>query len=261
MSKALASDRTDPAKAAAILGLRENLAQFTLLVVVNAFVSAMVGMERSILPAIAEKEFHLAARAAILSFIVVFGVTKALTNYLAGRLSDAFGRKIALVVGWLIAAPVPFLLMWAPSWRWVLLANVFMGVSQGLTWSTTVIIAARQKPVVGQPGRARQQPERRDGVGHLSALLRRGRTAPRADRVACRDLPRGVGNGAALHRRALRPHRPQMAHRGQHVDPGGRHPRGARRPWASTDSGGIWAMPSEHCWPVLQQTSLGSRPP
>ena len=122
------------------LGLRENLAQFSLLVVVNAFVGAMVGMERSILPAIAEQEFHLAARAAVLSFIVVFGVTKALTNYGAGRLSDRFGRKHVLVAGWLVAAPVPFLLMWAPSWSWVLLANVFLVVSQGLTWSTTVIM-------------------------------------------------------------------------------------------------------------------------
>jgi MFS family permease len=122
------------------LGLRANLAQFSLLVVVNAFVGAMVGMERSILPAIAEHDFHLAARAAVLSFIVVFGVTKALTNYLAGRLSDRFGRKHVLIAGWLIAAPVPFLLMWAPSWNWVLFANVLLGVSQGLTWSTTVIM-------------------------------------------------------------------------------------------------------------------------
>jgi MFS family permease len=90
------------------LGLRENLAQFSLLVLVNAFVGAMVGMERSILPAIAEQEFHLAARTAILSFIVVFGATKALTNYFAGRWSDRFGRKLILVAGWLIAAPVPF---------------------------------------------------------------------------------------------------------------------------------------------------------
>lgn len=122
------------------LGLRENLAQFVLLVVVNAFVGAMVGMERSILPAIAEQQLHLAARAAVLSFIVVFGVSKALTNYLAGRLSDRFGRKHVLVAGWLVAAPVPFLLMWAPTWSWVLFANVLLGVSQGLTWSTTVIM-------------------------------------------------------------------------------------------------------------------------
>jgi MFS family permease len=122
------------------LGLRENLGQFSLLVVVNAFVGAMVGMERTILPAIAEADFHLAAKSAVLSFIVVFGVTKALTNYLAGRLSDRFGRKHVLVGGWLVAAPVPFLLMWAPSWSWILAANALLGVSQGLTWSTTVIM-------------------------------------------------------------------------------------------------------------------------
>jgi MFS family permease len=122
------------------LGIRENLGQFSLLVFVNAFVGAMVGMERTILPPIAEQDFHLAAKTAVLSFIVVFGVTKALTNYLAGRLSDRFGRKHVLVGGWLLAAPVPFLLMWAPSWSWVLCANALLGVSQGLTWSMTVIM-------------------------------------------------------------------------------------------------------------------------
>jgi len=122
------------------LGLRENLAQFSLLVVVNAFVGAMVGLERTILPAIAEQEFHIAARAAILSFIVVFGVTKALTNYGAGRLADRFGRKHILVAGWLVATPVPFVFMWGPSWSWIVAANVLLGVSQGLTWSTTVIM-------------------------------------------------------------------------------------------------------------------------
>jgi MFS family permease len=122
------------------LGLKENLAQFSLLILVNAFVGAMVGMERTILPALAEEEFHLAARSAILSFIVVFGVTKALTNYFAGRFSDRFGRKTVLVAGWLVAAPVPFLLIWAPTWSWVLVANVFLGVSQGMTWSATVIM-------------------------------------------------------------------------------------------------------------------------
>jgi MFS family permease len=122
------------------LGIRRNLGQFSLLVVINAFVGAMIGMERSILPALAEQEFQLAARSAVLSFIVVFGITKAITNYLAGRLSDRFGRKHVLVAGWLVAAPVPFLLMSAPTWSWVLVANAFLGVSQGLTWSTTVIM-------------------------------------------------------------------------------------------------------------------------
>jgi MFS family permease len=122
------------------LGLRANLAQFSLLVLVNAFVGAMAGLERTILPAIAEQEFHLAARAAVLSFIVVFGIAKALTNYAAGRLSDSLGRKAVLVSGWVVALPVPFLLMWAPNWNWILIANVLLGVSQGLTWSTTVIM-------------------------------------------------------------------------------------------------------------------------
>ncbi len=122
------------------LGLRENAAQFSLLLLVNAFVGAMVGMERSILPPMAEAEFGLRARAAVLSFIVVFGVSKAGTNYLAGRLSDRFSRKQVLVAGWFVAVPVPFMLMWAPSWSWVLAANALLGLSQGLSWSMTVIM-------------------------------------------------------------------------------------------------------------------------
>ncbi len=122
------------------LGLKENFFQFSLLVLVNAFVGAMIGLERSILPSIAEQEFHLAARSAILSFIFVFGVSKAVMNYFAGRLSDSHGRKKILIGGWLFAIPVPFLLMWSPSWAWILFANALLGISQGLTWSTTVIM-------------------------------------------------------------------------------------------------------------------------
>lgn len=122
------------------LGLRENAAQFSLLMVVNCFVGSMVGMERSILPAVAEHEFALKARTAVLAFIAVFGLTKACTNYFAGRLSDHFGRKHVLVAGWVVAMPVPFLLMWAPTWNWVLFANALLGVSQGLSWSATVIM-------------------------------------------------------------------------------------------------------------------------
>ena len=128
------------ASAAPQLGLKANLPQFSLLVLVNAFVGGMVGIERSILPALAETEFGLAERTAILSFIAVFGITKAISNYLAGRLGDRWGRKPVLVAGWILAAPVPFLLMWAPSWGWVIVANIFLGVSQGLTWSTAVIM-------------------------------------------------------------------------------------------------------------------------
>lgn len=120
--------------------LRQNAAQFALLVLINAFVGGMVGLERSILPALAEDEFGLAARSAILSFIVVFGLTKAAANYVAGRLSDRVGRRGVLIAGWLVALPVPWLLAWAPSWGWVVATNALLGISQGLTWSTTVIM-------------------------------------------------------------------------------------------------------------------------
>ena len=122
------------------LGLRANAVQFTLLVIVNAFVGAMIGMERSILPAIGEQEFDLSGNSAITSFIVVFGLSKALANYVAGNLSDRFGRRKVLLLGWYFAIPVPFLLIWAPSWNWILLTNLLLGISQGLCWSTTVVM-------------------------------------------------------------------------------------------------------------------------
>jgi MFS family permease len=122
------------------LGLKENAFQFGLLVIVNAFVGAMIGLERTLLPEIAEKDFGMVAKTAILSFIVVFGLSKAITNYFAGRFSDHYGRKIVLIIGWIIAIPVPFLLIKAPSWDWIIIANIFLGISQGLTWSTTVIM-------------------------------------------------------------------------------------------------------------------------
>ncbi|MHA8059844.1 MFS transporter [Aquirufa beregesia] len=122
------------------LGLRENWKQFGLLVVINGFVGGMVGLERSILPQIAEKEFALAAKTAILSFIIVFGIVKAFSNYFAGSLANRFGRKNLLVFGWIMAIPIPFLLMFAPNWNWVILANVFLGINQGLAWSSTVVM-------------------------------------------------------------------------------------------------------------------------
>ena len=122
------------------LGLKENWKQFTLLVIINAFVGGMVGLERSILPRIADVEFHIAAKTAILSFIIVFGIVKAITNYYTGALSDKFGRKNLLVTGWIIGIPIPFILMFAPSWNWIIAANVLLGINQGLTWSSTVVM-------------------------------------------------------------------------------------------------------------------------
>ena len=122
------------------LGLKENCQQFSLLVLVNVFVGGMVGLERSILPQLAEQEFQLAAKTAILSFIVVFGITKALTNYFTGTLANRWGRKNILILGWIFALPVPLLLMYAPNWSWVILANVFLGINQGLAWSSTVVM-------------------------------------------------------------------------------------------------------------------------
>jgi MFS family permease len=122
------------------LGLRANWRQFWLLVLVNAFVGAMVGLERTVLPLIGEREFGLASATAVLSFIATFGVVKALANVVAGTLGDHFGRKRVLVAGWLLGAPVPFLIMWAPTWSWIVAANVLLGASQGLAWSMTVVM-------------------------------------------------------------------------------------------------------------------------
>lgn len=122
------------------LGLRENWRQFTLLVIINGFVGGMVGLERSILPEIAEKDFAIAAKTAILSFIIVFGIVKAITNYYAGALANRFGRKRLLVAGWIIGIPIPFMLMLAPSWDWIIAANILLGVNQGLAWSSTVVM-------------------------------------------------------------------------------------------------------------------------
>ena len=130
-----------PARSGGVrLGLRANLAQFSLLVGVNALVGGMIGQERSLLSLLATEVFGLAAVSAALTYIVAFGLTKAATNFLAGTLADRYGRKPVLVAGWLVGLPVPLLIIWAPSWGWVVIANVLLGVNQGLCWSTTVIM-------------------------------------------------------------------------------------------------------------------------
>ena len=122
------------------LGLGNNWKQFLLLVIVNVFVGGMVGLERTILPQLAEDIYDLEAKTVILSFIVIFGVSKAITNYFTGALADRLGRKNLLILGWIIALPIPFILIYAPSWSWIVFANLLLGINQGLTWSSTVVM-------------------------------------------------------------------------------------------------------------------------
>ena len=122
------------------LGLRANWPQFSLLVLINAFVGGMVGLERTVVPLIGSEEFRIASTTLVVSFIVSFGVIKALANLVSGHLADVWGRKRVLVIGWLFGLPVPFIIMWAPSWEWVVAANVLLGINQGFAWSMTVIM-------------------------------------------------------------------------------------------------------------------------
>lgn len=122
------------------LGLKENWKQFLILVIVNAFVGAMVGLERTVIPLLAEEEFGLVSNSAVLSFLISFGLVKALANMFAGRLSDLWGRKKILIIGWLFGLPIPFLIIFAPTWGWIVFANVLLGINQGLCWSTTVVM-------------------------------------------------------------------------------------------------------------------------
>ena len=122
------------------LGLKENWQQFTLLVLINAFVGGMIGLERNIIPQLAEMEFGLASKTAIFSFIIAFGITKAIMNYFTGKLANSIGRKKLMIIGWLFAVPIPFILIFATNWNWIIFANVLLGLNQGLTWSMAVIM-------------------------------------------------------------------------------------------------------------------------
>jgi MFS family permease len=171
------------------LGLRENLNQFTLLILVNAFVGGMIGLERSILPKIAEAEFHIAAKTAVLSFIIVFGIVKAITNYFTGSLANKVGRKNLLTIGWLFGLPVPFILMFADHWNWIIFANVLLGINQGLAWSSTVVMKI---DLVGEKNRGLAM-GLNEFAGYLSVALVAMFTGFMAERYGLRPYPFYIG--------------------------------------------------------------------
>ena len=179
-----------PARPAGLrLGLRANLAQFSLLVGVNALVGGMVGQERSLLSLLATQVFGLAAVSAALAYIVAFGLTKAATNFLAGTLADRFGRKPVLVAGWLIGLPVPLLIIWAPTWSWIIAANVLLGINQGLCWSTTVIM----KIDLAGPKRRGLAMGLNEAAGYLAVALTAYLTGLIAARAGLRPEPFYLG--------------------------------------------------------------------
>jgi MFS family permease len=171
------------------LGLRANLAQFCLLVGVNALVGGMVGQERSLLTLLATQVFGLAAVSAALTYIVAFGLSKAATNLLAGTLADRYGRKPVLVAGWLVGLPVPLLIIWAPSWAWIVAANVLLGLNQGLCWSTTVIM----KIDLAGPGRGGLAMGLNEAAGYLAVALTAYLTGLVAARAGLRPEPFYLG--------------------------------------------------------------------
>jgi MFS family permease len=209
------------------LGLRENLAQFSLLVAVNALVGAMVGLERSTLPLIGEDEFGVGSSAAVLSFIVAFGLAKSFTNLGAGALAERIGRRRILIVGWLLALPVPLLIGIAPSWAWIVAANLLLGVNQGLTWSMTVVMKI---DLVG--------PERRglalglnESAGYGGVALAAAASGWLASDLVARDVLVVAGAAVALLALAItvafvRDTAPHVAlEQARHHDEGARAPR------------------------------------
>jgi MFS family permease len=183
---------TQPAPARPVgprLGLRANLAQFSLLVGVNALVGGMVGQERSLLSLLATSVFGLGAVSAALTYIVAFGLTKAATNFLAGTLADRYGRKPVLVAGWLVGLPVPLLIIWAPTWGWIIAANVLLGINQGLCWSTTVIM----KIDLAGPRRRGLAMGLNEAAGYLAVALTAYLTGLIAARAGLRPEPFYLG--------------------------------------------------------------------
>jgi MFS family permease len=176
------------------LGLRANWQQFSLLVVINAFVGGMVGIERTVVPLIGAEKFAIASTTLVVSFIVSFGIVKAFANLLSGHLADVWGRKRVLVIGWLFGLPVPFMIIWAPSWQWIVAANALLGINQGLAWSMTVIMKI---DLVGPKSRGLAV-----GVNEFAGYVAVGATAfltgYLASRYGLRPVPFYLGIGYAI---------------------------------------------------------------
>jgi MFS family permease len=172
-------------------GLKNNWPQFLLLVIINSFVGGMLGLERSILPQLAKEEFHIETKTAILSFIVVYGIFKAVSNYFAGALANRLGRKKLLLIGWTMGIPVPFLLMYGGSWNWIIVANMLLGINQGLAWSSTIIM---KLDLVGIKHRGLAM-GLNESAGYLSVALMAFLTGYIAGEYGLRPYPFYVGIG------------------------------------------------------------------
>jgi MFS family permease len=176
------------------LGLKENWRQFALLILINAFVGGMVGIERTVVPLIGSEEFGITSTTIVVSFIVSFGVIKALANLVSGQLADAWGRKRVLVLGWLVGLPVPFMIIWAPSWGWIIAANALLGINQGLAWSMTVIMKV---DLVGPKSRGLAV-GLNEFAGYLAVGVTAFLTGYLASRYGLRPVPIYLGIGYAV---------------------------------------------------------------
>src|SRR6185369_6424874 len=186
---------TGPRTASSVrLGLKENWPQFALLVLINAFVGGMVGIERTVVPLIGSAEFGIASTTIVMSFIVSFGVVKALANLVSGQLADSWGRKHVLVLGWVVGLPVPFMIVWAPSWGWIIAANALLGVNQGLAWSMTVIMKV---DLVGPKSRGLAV-GLNEFAGYLAVGVTAFLTGYLASRYGLRPVPIYLGIGYAV---------------------------------------------------------------
>ncbi|OYX71087.1 MAG: MFS transporter [Rhizobiales bacterium 32-66-11] len=183
-----------PAGSTVRLGLKENWRQFALLMLVNAFVGGMVGVERAVVPLIGSEEFGITSTTLVVSFIVSFGVVKALANLVSGQLADSWGRKRVLVLGWLVGLPVPFMIIWAPSWGWVIAANALLGINQGLAWSMTVIMKV---DLVGPKSRGLAV-GLNEFAGYLAVGVTAFLTGYLASRYGLRPVPIYLGIGYAV---------------------------------------------------------------